>query len=150
VLSVGLITALGGGSDPSLVNGVSSAEFQAYGLDVRKPEGSPAATVSQQEAEKVALSYFPYPGGKIKQSVLAQVAGPLYGPPLDGLMWVVSLDPGTFPDVGQGPPGAPVNYATKYALVFIDAQTGNVVMTKIASVPTGGPQETSLPPIPGN
>jgi hypothetical protein len=131
----------------SPLHGVSATDFENIGISPAEPGADPE--VSRWEAIAAAR---PWHGGDgdVRQVLLARLTGE---PAAGGLVWVVSLEPDSIvpvPPLGPGPASSPVDLETVevvFSLVFVDAQTGQVVQGLERS--TGEPLKDASQPVLG-
>jgi hypothetical protein len=99
----------------------SGGALSESGITLLPPPPDLKAVVPQGVAEEVASDEGR--GAPIQEVVLARLVAEEQG--IDQLAWVVSLDP----DIAGLPPMAPVHgeWVNDFALVFVDAQTGDVL-----------------------
>ena len=111
---------LSGGGDPSdeiRIEGLSTEDIVDAGISLEVPVEEPA--FDAKHAAEVALEK--RPGARIRQVVLAGVRG-------KGLVWVVNFEQDSI--VPEPPSGGgflstdPKDITVKFALVFVDATTG--------------------------
>ncbi len=137
VLSLFLLTAQGGQPREALVlQGVSPDDLAGDGVALFVP--GPAEKPKFSEANARAYAESQFGGGQaIRQIALATMVTTADSTlPRERLVWVVSYDPSAWEDpLPHTPLLSPPAYRAKYALMFIDAATGNELLTTTLSEP---------------
>ncbi|HSP55700.1 MAG TPA: hypothetical protein VLS25_08930 [Dehalococcoidia bacterium] len=141
-----------GGTHEIDLQGVDGDELAGWGKvlepDIRSPAISAAAAIATSSTNK--------PGAKPLETVLVRLVNDSRQPPLDAIAWAVNFDPKT---VEVAPIGGPIGYEhprvcgqhPQYDVVFIDAQTGELIFELQNSGPPGNdpsatcPAETTYP-----
>lgn len=116
------------------VPGVSNAELLQGGIVLTSPPIATFTKVSEAHAKAIASQNGQIP---LRGAVLARFHF-VPNSTVDCLCWVVSLRPG--PGGFSGPPGlpgsSPPTYAVRYYLVFVDAETGRVIYSRMVGAPS--------------
>lgn len=121
--------------DRLTLDGVPEDTLKSAGITLTRPLASSTAKASAADAEAVALANGP--GVPLKETALGQLHDDSRVPPVDKLVWVVSLDPTSVKVPAFGPPGSPPYADTIYWLIFIDAQTGQFFYSTSAATTDG-------------
>jgi len=115
-------------NQPILLQGVPLEDFTSTGVFLEPaPVGAPVSFSQQDALAKTAASY---PGSVVREAILLHLRSEAGDPPLDNIVWAVSLDPST---VWSGqPPSNPnaqfgIDYRLRYVVVFIDAASGRQI-----------------------
>lgn len=130
VARAGILTTFGA-SGPLSVPGVPAQQLIDQGITLDSPQGTPI--VSAEAAAKAATDYWGSTG--IRAEVLAQVHEPYQLPPDGCLCWAISIEP---PWATVSQPGAGRDRArmlVRYFLVFVDAQTGQLLFARSHASP---------------
>ncbi len=108
-----------------MLSSVSSTALARTGIRLQPPTSS--AVVSREAAERAAVQAVP--GRTIQETVLADFSNTHAVPPINTLVWAISLTvpPGSRMTSAGPPPGHPEIERT-YQVVFIDARTGTFIM----------------------
>lgn len=109
-------------SGPQLFQSISLEELAAHGIIIT-PADPTSATVTQEQAEKLAHDHFP---GTVQESKLVHLQISANG--VDKLAWVVSIpdyEPTADPSAGTPQPTPPPN--SMFFLVFVDATTSQFI-----------------------
>ncbi len=125
-----LLTAQGGSAGISL-QGVSAGDLADFRIALKEPPAVWAPAVGADAAAQTAVSNTPWPGAKVRETVLVRLVEPSSEPPRDTLAWAVNFDPQTVPYDGGGggylpgvtPPVTPAPQ-TLFAVAFVDATSG--------------------------
>lgn len=135
-LSLLFLTAQGGRPRQALVlQGVSADDLAADRIALFVPEPDEKARFSQGAATQYAEMQF---GGEqtIRQVALAVMMNTDSILPKERLVWVISYEPSTVEvPLPWTPELSPPPYRTVYALMFIDAGTGEELLTTVSSEP---------------
>ncbi len=109
--------------------GVSAEELEAGGVVLERPMSDDRPSIDAEHASDVAKTRHA-PGATVRQVVLARM-GYVIGFQDLQLVWVVDFDPDSIlpvPPFGPAPMSTdPKDIETIFALVFVDAKTGEVV-----------------------
>ena len=144
-LTVALVLPARGGAHEIDLKGVDADALAGFGRllkpDGRSPSLSADSAVDAASANK--------PGAKVLETILVRLVNDSRRPPLDSLAWAVSFDPTTVEAAPLfGPPGAPqprlCDLHPEYDVVFIDAQTGELIfeLTYTGALPADDPAAT--------
>ncbi len=128
------------GGDDFILTGVPKADFDGSesSMVVEAAPADAAPGISSDAAAAGAMRATPrYQGGKIRQVALVRLTDHAQQPPTERIAWAVNFDPTTVPGTEPlGPCGQDCpNTKLAYALVFIDAQTGDFVFGSESSRP---------------
>lgn len=143
------LTSSGEGGDPgdgkSLLQGVPPEALANAGITLKAPPPDFVPKIGQQEIEASRVSGasslgFDLP---IREIALAHVSDNSRVPPINRVLWVVSLDVSgaRMPNLGPGGPGLPDYFPYLYSLVFVDPDTGAFVYSVEAARSAPSPGE---------
>ncbi len=132
-------------SDEVTLQGVSPERLAGVGITLKAPPADFAPKIGKQDIEGSRASGvsplgFDLP---IREIVLAHVSDKSKVPPIDRVLWVVSLDVSgaRMPNLGPGGPGLPDYFPYLYSLVFVDPDSGAAVYTAEAACCAGETQK---------
>jgi len=134
-----IATAFSCGDGGFILEGIPKADFDgSTGSTVVEaaPDGASPLIDSEQAVAKAREGA--YQDGNVRQVVLVRLIERAPEPPKEFLAWAVSFDPDTV--VAAPPMGCHTDceeYELEYALVFVDAHTGEGISSAEASRPTG-------------
>jgi hypothetical protein len=119
-------------SDPNpetlALAGVSPERLAGIGITLKAPPSDFVPKIGKRDIEASSVSGVSSLGFDlpIREIVLAQVSDKSKVPPMDRVLWVVSLDVSgaRMPNLGPGGPGIPDYFPYLYSLVFVDPDTG--------------------------
>ncbi len=141
-----------GGTHEIDLKGVDGDELAGWGRVLKPDNRVPSIT----STAAVAISSANKPGAKPLETQLVQLVNDSRKPPLDSLAWAVNLDPATVQAAPiLGPPGSShprvCGDHPQYDVVFVDAQTGELIFELQHTGPPGNnpfatcPGETPYP-----
>jgi hypothetical protein len=141
VLGVVTLLVVFGGSSASgdiVLRHVTTEQLKSIGVELTAADGT--AAVSQEEAERVVPTV--REGGKVIETVLVNMR---QGEEKEGrLAWAVNLDPASVTIQLHPPPGfAYPSPITVFAVVFVDAKTGELISAPALADPGGEPVKVS-------
>ncbi len=118
-------------SDEITLDSVSAEDLKGGGVVLERPESGDRTSVDAERASDIARGRHE-PGATVREVVLSRMGDDL-GLREKQLVWVVNFDPDTIepmPPLGPGPASSSVDLETLevvFALVFVDAETGEIV-----------------------
>jgi hypothetical protein len=116
----------------------SNAELSRGGIILSNPPPFFVSSISQAQAEAIALDSAAPTGSQIRDSILAQFHF-VANHSVDCLCWVVSVMPPGGRSVFSGPAssGPRPAWGVHYYLIFVDAESGQFVFAREVGAPPG-------------
>lgn len=156
---LGVTLATGGGVHDVELEGIPQEEFRALGARLLEPDGEP--TLSGDQAVAAALQN--KLEGDVRETRLVRLVNDSARPKIDTLAWAVNFDPATvlrIPRLGGGPlnqndesdpstSSSACGTYLKYDVAFIDANTGEWLLSVQQSGSLEPEQDGSCPTVPG-
>jgi hypothetical protein len=131
------LAAVSPASDEVTLQGIPAEKLADVGMTLRPPPSDFAPKMGKQEIEALRVSGGSSLGSDlpIREILLAQVSDKSKVPPIDQVLWVVSLDVSgaRMPNLA---PWGPHDFSYLYSLVFVDPDTGAFVYSTEAATDT--------------
>lgn len=146
-LTLALVVPARGGAHEIELQRVDPDALAGFGRLLKPADRSPSLSA---EAAVAAATFANKPDAKVLEAVLVRLVNDSRKPPLDKLAWAVNFDPTSIQSAPlYGPPGVPrvCDSHPEYDVVFIDAQTGELIfeLTHTATIPEDDPAATCPP-----